>query len=129
MAYNFISWQLRCIHQLPDHCSVEGPGFLSCGDDLLRGEQEAVGPGVPQLYGGRKINADLSVGPVNGAPASDVEKTGNAADVVSFTMDGLQGSLATNCDLQQLVVVVRRGTGVSPGQQDQLAVAVEAVVE
>ena len=121
--------RLRPDHQLPDDGGVEGPGLLSCWDDLLSRQEEAVGAGVPELHAGGEEDAGLAMGPVSGAPASNVEHAGNATNLVGLAVHSLQGSLASDSDLQHFVVILREGVGVTPGQQHQLAVAVDAVVE
>ena len=108
---------------------MEGKGLLRRRNDLLRRQEEAVEAGVPQLHADRHEDAGHTMSPVDGAAAGRVEEAGDAAHVVRLAVDSLQCSLAPDCDLQHLVVVARLLVRVSPGEQHQLAVAVDVVEE
>ena len=63
---------------------MEGPDLLSSGDDLSGGEEEAIGPRVPELHAVTVGDAQLSQSPVQRAATCNVQKAGNTANLVKW---------------------------------------------
>ena len=93
---------------------MEGPGLLSCGDDLVSWQQEAekllenlppcalllpMESCVPELHAGGEANAHLPMGPVSGASTSNVQHAGDTANLIkqewTAEMNGSQSTLTS----------------------------------
>ena len=90
---------------------MKGPSLFSGRDDLFRRKEESVNSGVSQLHADRVRDSGDAQSPVHGASGSDVEQTGNAADLVVFAVNGFQSSvgligekiLFLSCGTEQIV--------------------------
>jgi hypothetical protein len=80
-------------HDLPSGGFVKGPSFFSGRNDLFRRKEESVNSGVSQLHADRVRDSGDAQSPVHGASGSDVEQTGNAADLVVLAVNGFQSSV------------------------------------
>merc|ERR1719234_820882 len=114
--------------QLPDDSDVERPGLLRGFYNLVSRKEEAVQAGVSQLHAGGEVDT-VAVGPVRGAAAGDVQHARDAPGLIVLPMDGSQGSGAFHSQGIHVVVVVRSFILESPRKKDELAVAVNRVVE
>merc|ERR1719234_459074 len=114
--------------QLPDDSDVERPGLLRGFDNLVSRKEEAVQAGVSQLHAGGEVDA-VAVSPVRGAAAGDVQHARDAPSLIVLAMDGSQGSRAFHSQGIHVVVVVGSFILESPRKKDELAVAVNRVVE
>ena len=74
---------------------MEGPGFLSVGDDLRGGEEESIGASVPQLDAVHIGDARHAQGPVKGGPRGHIEDTRNASGLVELAMSIVEGVIAS----------------------------------
>ena len=79
---------------------MECPRLLSRGNDLVRGQQEAVASSVSQLHGHRVRDAQLTKSPVQRTARGDVEQARDAANFIGLTVDGFQScvGLVTNVE-------------------------------
>ena len=78
---------------------MEGPGLLRIRDDLRGREEEAVGPGVPQLDAVHIGDAGHAEGPVQGGPSGHVEDTRNAPSLVELAVSIVQSVIASVCQI------------------------------
>merc|ERR1712203_825438 len=117
----------RC-NKLSDDRNVESPGLLRGWNDLISREKEPVEPGVSQLHAGGEVDA-IAVSPVCRAATCDVQHAGDAAGLVVLPMDGSQSFRTFHGKRVHGVVVIGGFLLESPREKNQLAVAVNRVVE
>ncbi len=86
---------------------MKGPSLFSGRDDLFRRKEESVNSGVSQLHADRVRDSSDPQSPVHGASGSDVEQTGNAADLVVFPVNGFQSSVGL---IEEKVLFLSCGT-------------------
>ena len=99
---------------------------------------------ISQLHAGGEEYLQFSMSPVSGAATSNVQHTGNTSSLVNqnyatwscehtylihFAMDSLKSITTLLSESEEFLVVIRESVGPAPGEQDQLTVAVDAVVE
>merc|ERR1719278_67424 len=87
----------KLLDDLSGHGEMESPDFLPSGDDLLRGENEPVVAGVPQLHGKAVGDAGLAQGPIQGAATCWIQHAGNATNLIFLVMHCFQGVMAQVC--------------------------------
>ena len=125
---------------------MESPDLFSRGHNLLRRQDEAIPPCVPQLHAYRELDVVHPLGPVQTALAGHVQHAGNATNLVGLAV-GIEQGLGT-CNRKYLtlhmepgkrnltfgrysvhpVVVIWPRATPPPGQEDELRVAVDVVV-
>merc|ERR1719384_1540596 len=108
---------------------VEGPGLLRVGDYLAGRQQEPVTPGVPQLDTVHIRDAGHAEGPVERGAGGCVEHAGDAAGLVILPVHREQSLVTAVSQGGQGIVTWCRGLRVSPGEEDELAVGVQGLVE
>ena len=74
---------------------MEGPGLLCVGDDLRGREEEAIGPGVPELDTIDVGDSCHAQGPVQGGPGGHIEDTRDAPSLIELSMGIKQSVIAS----------------------------------
>merc|ERR1712222_270861 len=108
---------------------VERPSFLSGGYDLLWGQDEPVEASVSQLNTVHIWDVGNTKSPVEGGARCSVEDTWDAANLIVFPMDCMKSIIASEGKVIHCIVARSRSLSVAPWYKDELAVAVERLVE
>merc|ERR1711997_356190 len=126
-------FSVSSLSKLGDHLFsgnlVEGPSLFCCGYDLLGGEDEPVEAGVSQLNAVHVWDVSHTEGPVKGGSCCCVEHAWDAANLVVFPVDRMKSIVASESKIIHRVVARSWSLSVAPWYQDELAVAVEGLVE